>query len=872
MKRFFTFILLLGSLLSFAQSPTLSDFVGKFTFQGFSSGGTSDVTGTLDGFSDQTNQYFASAIQVGDVVWDNLGNRWEVMAVNSSNLLQASVDLRDVNSAGGVPSGVGFVSRETDQIGLSLFVPDNNIGISQQLKSRVESHNMLLLEQYITAHQDSVYQGATAADTSGIADPTTGDVLVTGDGNILFFDGGQWVTFTGGGGGSPDGNGIYSSSDTIPNGIKSTVRDSFEFNGILGGYDEPGATFSAGKITRYDTDYWGEGLRPWGIFQSYDYGGGTQIAFSGTYPYGAWMQDVSRGSTAGSHFYQDWNQYKMEVKSGSTTQSLRLSSTFAELRGGQNATPSYFIISPLSGDITQSVQSAYINLAASSGNIAQSASGAFSITGGGLVGISKTGTTGFLSITAPDDQIIIQGEETQVKGDTAIIIQAGAGEDIVIKNNDITFPNTVDGTLDKVLGLNAAGKLITGDPGGGGSDTNIYNTDGTIPAATDRKAYIDNTSTFFMGDTTSTGIGLKINPPTGILSIGELEDTGPIPKTEITVNRLSDQIRLQSNNNLFVQVDGQEDELLVNSAYTRFASHNSGNVELLFDNPTSDYAIRTNTLTMRIMGQSTVNPIVDISHAAPTSFTINPNGEITFNAYDQSKHDEVLSYGHQVLDQNGVAKKVYDGEFNFRDDANVNALNIHTVIINNSSITLPAASSNTGKIFIIIANSSTTPATPRTIDVSGGGTIQLNPSISMDKPFEVYALVSTGSQYLVLWNKEMAYDLTVRPNNAPYAFASFSSGTNNQNPYDGYTARVNSTTNGNTTTLNLSSLNLNPGDAVYVMGAATVSGATVNIGASGGVNIRFKGQLVTNIQLTGPQYIELKLIWTGTEFWAFTSQ
>ncbi len=198
MKRIYLLGLMLLPLLGLAQSETLTDFYGKFSFTGFALGGTADVTGTLDAYSDQTNLYFASDIEAGDVIWDNLGNRWEVMVVNSSNLLQADVDLRDINSAGGLPSGIGYISRETATLGLSLFVPDNNIGISQQLKSRVETHNALLIDQFIGALPDSVYQGDNVSDTTSVTTPTTGDVFVAGD-TLLFFDGDTWITYTGGG-------------------------------------------------------------------------------------------------------------------------------------------------------------------------------------------------------------------------------------------------------------------------------------------------------------------------------------------------------------------------------------------------------------------------------------------------------------------------------------------------------------------------------------------------------------------------------------------------------------------------------------------------------------------------------------------------
>ncbi len=213
MRNLFVFFCLFLSVAAIGQSPTLTDFYGKIEFSGFAVGGTADIVGTLANYNDQTNLYFANNVQVGDVAWDNLGRRWEVMVVNSSNLLQANVDLRDINGSGAIPTGVGYISRETENIGLSLFVPGNNIGISQQLKSRVESHNMLLLDQYIGSIRDSVYQGATAADTADVVDPTVGDVLVTNDGDVLFFDGDTWITFTGGGGGGKSvynaGQGFY---------------------------------------------------------------------------------------------------------------------------------------------------------------------------------------------------------------------------------------------------------------------------------------------------------------------------------------------------------------------------------------------------------------------------------------------------------------------------------------------------------------------------------------------------------------------------------------------------------------------------------------------------------------------------------------
>lgn len=197
-KLLFLILFLFSTCLLMGQATTQTALHGKIQFDSFSVGGTSDVVGDLNAWSDQTNQYFANNIQVGDVLWDNAGNRWEVVVINSSTLFNANVDLRDINSVGGVPTGVGYVSRETPNLGLSLLVPDNNIGISQQLKSRVETHNMILIDAISTATgvQDSVYQGAALSDTTTVAAPEVGDVFVDQEGNVSFYDGNNWVVYT----------------------------------------------------------------------------------------------------------------------------------------------------------------------------------------------------------------------------------------------------------------------------------------------------------------------------------------------------------------------------------------------------------------------------------------------------------------------------------------------------------------------------------------------------------------------------------------------------------------------------------------------------------------------------------------------------
>jgi hypothetical protein len=146
------FVLAFTAVISqtWSQSNTLTAFVGKFQFSGFAVNGA-NVRGTLDQFSDQTNQFFASGIAVDDVVWDNLARRYKVVAIVSSNLTQAVVDLSRIGGGTHIPSGVGFVSRETPNVGLSLLSTANNIGISNQLEGRIHTHNMLLIDQFLNS-------------------------------------------------------------------------------------------------------------------------------------------------------------------------------------------------------------------------------------------------------------------------------------------------------------------------------------------------------------------------------------------------------------------------------------------------------------------------------------------------------------------------------------------------------------------------------------------------------------------------------------------------------------------------------------------------------------------------------------------------
>jgi hypothetical protein len=146
---FFIGLMVTGPLAFGQVDSVFSQFVGTVDLQNFISGGTGDVVGDLNNFSDQSNRYFANDIAVGDIVWDNQRNRWRVDAVNSSNLINANVDLTQLNASGDTPFGRGFVTRESETGGFSALPPDNSTGISQQLKSAVETHNWLKLAAFL---------------------------------------------------------------------------------------------------------------------------------------------------------------------------------------------------------------------------------------------------------------------------------------------------------------------------------------------------------------------------------------------------------------------------------------------------------------------------------------------------------------------------------------------------------------------------------------------------------------------------------------------------------------------------------------------------------------------------------------------------
>lgn len=156
--KIFAFVLSMLCLLNItlAQSVALTGFNGRVQFNSFTNNG-GNVRGTLAGFSDQTNQYFASDLDTNDIAWDNLGRRYKVVGIISSNLTQAVVDMERIGGGSHLPTGVGLVSRETSN-GLTLIATANSTGISAQLMGRILTHNMKVVEgiKTIYTNNDSI--------------------------------------------------------------------------------------------------------------------------------------------------------------------------------------------------------------------------------------------------------------------------------------------------------------------------------------------------------------------------------------------------------------------------------------------------------------------------------------------------------------------------------------------------------------------------------------------------------------------------------------------------------------------------------------------------------------------------------------------
>lgn len=178
MKKLLTLLALIPFFLN-AQSLE-RDVTATITFGSFSTVNDSTFRGDIT-VNDQTNTYTGNDISTGQIVVTSSGRSYRVDAVNSQGLFTANIDLVDIQDSNyASPTGVGQIGAKTGNYGFLLFTPDNANGISQQVKSILESHNWLFL--------DSILQTAVAADGNiGIQDlDLTSNRTLNGKGSYDF--------------------------------------------------------------------------------------------------------------------------------------------------------------------------------------------------------------------------------------------------------------------------------------------------------------------------------------------------------------------------------------------------------------------------------------------------------------------------------------------------------------------------------------------------------------------------------------------------------------------------------------------------------------------------------------------------------------
>ena len=150
MKYLILFIFSLFTFIVNGQEATLTDYNGVITFTSASTGGTGDAIFTC-GFSDATNTYLANQLLIGDIIYDNNGNKWIVININGSTFTTFDVDVNNLGPGAFLPALAtkGLICRATALLKLPLFQPDNSTGLSQQLKSRIETDKSLLIDRFI---------------------------------------------------------------------------------------------------------------------------------------------------------------------------------------------------------------------------------------------------------------------------------------------------------------------------------------------------------------------------------------------------------------------------------------------------------------------------------------------------------------------------------------------------------------------------------------------------------------------------------------------------------------------------------------------------------------------------------------------------
>lgn len=145
MRLILSLLIFLSIQVSLFSQGLDRDLSATVTFDGFSAyadGYRGDVL-----FNDQTNTYNATDLEVGDILIESINfSVYRIDTIYTAFLSRAEVYIEELSSNGNSPSGRGQAERRTSNLGLSLLTPANQNGISPQLFSVINSHNMLLID------------------------------------------------------------------------------------------------------------------------------------------------------------------------------------------------------------------------------------------------------------------------------------------------------------------------------------------------------------------------------------------------------------------------------------------------------------------------------------------------------------------------------------------------------------------------------------------------------------------------------------------------------------------------------------------------------------------------------------------------------
>lgn len=207
MKIKYISIFLFLFLINFinAQNFPIPDraFFGKVNFSNASAGGTADVVTDLVNFNDQTIQnHLINEVQIGDVIFDQSGNIWEVAVVNSTTIFSANVDLYKILGNGPVPFGNGNIARPTTNLKLIPVSTVNSLGISEKLQAEISNYNNWKIDAINTIGSQVISYNPTtnilslsnggSVDLSGLLDNTDAQDLSydSGTQELSLVDGG----------------------------------------------------------------------------------------------------------------------------------------------------------------------------------------------------------------------------------------------------------------------------------------------------------------------------------------------------------------------------------------------------------------------------------------------------------------------------------------------------------------------------------------------------------------------------------------------------------------------------------------------------------------------------------------------------------